>query len=166
MKPRILIERDGSVGFSSVWLKAVTAVDLTVHCIDSLIGERLPVDLAADFQRIDLDVPAPAYYLCGVTRPYVWDRNAHVLMVRATGAEHYVTMPGLSVTMFELRPVPVRLDWITDPGRYGHDRLFVTCRNLAAATWLHEQGGLEDRENPDRGRYRRPRSRPQRDSLF
>lgn len=164
--PRLLIERDGRVDHSSVWLKAVHAVDLEVHCINSLIGPRIPVDRAADFQRIDIEDVAPAYYLCAVSAPYRWDQNAHAFMFRAPGEEHTVTQPGLSVTMFGLRPMEIRPGWITDPARYGWDRLFTTCRNLQAATWLHQVGGLENRPNPERGRYARPRQRPQSSRLF
>lgn len=156
----ILLERTGEVEHSSIWLKAVTAVDLTHHCIESLIGERLPVDRHKQVQRIEVDVPAPAYYLCSVSQPYNLATNGHFFLFVAPGEEHEVEQPGLVATLFGLRHLPVQASWLQDPGQYGHDRYFTTCRNLQAAHFLHHQGGLDNRRNTERDRWRNKAPKP------
>jgi len=162
----MLIERDGSVQFSSIWLKGVTSVDLSKHCIDSLSGPRFGKaelkDTSGDFWRIELDEPCPAYYLCGVASPYVWEHNAHVLAFPDPGAEHEVIVPGLTVTLLGLRFLPVQASWISDPGRYKGDGYFTTCRNLQAAWYLHEQCGLDDKPNTENDYWRRRNARSRR----
>lgn len=163
----------GEGGWSSLWLKAVRTVDLSQHCIESFTGERIDVDRRAGFQRVDLTehMPAPAFYLCGVSYPYTWENNAHALLLPAPGEEHDVTdQPGLDLVLVGLRPVPQALtdgyiDW-THPK--SGQRLFHTCRNWRAAHFLRSELGLVDEVNPERKKFygRKTRtSRPQ-DQLF
>lgn len=65
--------------FMYIWLKSVDDVDLTKHCAKCLIGEynesinkhtRVNNNIQLDNEKI--------YYLCGVSKPYVWDNNFHL----------------------------------------------------------------------------------------
>jgi hypothetical protein len=155
--PTLFIYRTHPAAFGSLWLKTVDAVDLTVHCIDSLIGQRIRVDPKADDQAIPITVPARAYYLCGLPYPYRWEQNSHLLAVPAPGEEHEWGQPSFDVVLADLRPVPITPDWIDPADPHAEERLFATCRNWQAAWQLHREFGLANRPNPDRKTRRRPK---------
>jgi hypothetical protein len=157
--PSLFIYRTHGASFTSLWLKTVTAVDLRVHCIDSLIGDRIAVDRAVDFQGVQLDVAAPAYYLCGLPYPYRWEMNSHLLAVPAPGEEHEWQQPTFDVVLADLRPVPITEEWIDPADPHADERLYRTCRNWQAAWWLHRSEGLQNMPNPRPGSRSRPKAR-------
>jgi hypothetical protein len=137
---RLRIERISLVRHKYLWLKTVEAVNLAVHCYSSLVGQPLHVRRDAVEQEVWLP-DAPAYYLCGVTDPYQWALNSHVLLVPDTTApERTVTTPTLSVTMTGLRPLAIEESWLED--QYGGRRAYTTCRNLMGAWRLHKELGF------------------------
>jgi hypothetical protein len=140
---QVVIERRNRIWNKYLWLKTVTAVNLAVHCYSSLIGQPLHVHNQARRQTVYLP-EAPAYYLCGVTEPYRWKSNSHVLMLPGDPADDpvSVTTPSLRVTMTGLRPVEIDPDWLEDV--YGGQDAFTTCRNLQAAWMLHRDHGFEN----------------------
>ncbi len=138
---RVLIERTSRVWNKYLWLKTVEGVNLAVHCYSCLVGQPLHVDNRARTQTVHLP-EAAAFYLCGVTEPYRWALNSHVLMLpddAATGPV-CVTTPTLRVTMTGLRPVDITPDWLEDV--YGSRKAYTTCRNMMAAWLLHRQFGF------------------------
>jgi hypothetical protein len=158
-------------GWSSLWLKAVRTVDLTQHCIESFTGERIDVDRKAGFQRVDLTehMPAPAFYLCGVSYPYVWENNAHALLLPAPGEEHdVIDQPGLDLVLVGLRAVPEALgdEFIDWSHPKSGQRLFHTCRNWRAAHFLRAELGLVDEVNPERKKFYGRKTRKAQAPLF
>ena len=156
--PIIDAYNQGGDNFSSLWLKYVRAVDLSQHCIGSLIGERHEaIDRYAKAQVIFLNEhpPAPVYYLCGVTYPYVWSRNVHLMAIPAPGEQHEFKSSGFTFELYDLRPVEITRGAI-DPA-YPKAKLkeFFTCRNWQGAWWMHVELGLRDEVNPETAKWRK-----------
>lgn len=156
--PTITLHRRGD--FSSIWLKYVTGVDLDVHCIRSLIGGRHHgIELYARHQTLTLDqhTPTPlAFYLCGVSTPYDWRRNAHLAFVAAPGEtwSGEAAVPGLTVELTNAAPV---FGWgeqsIDTTHPYAGARLYRTCRNWQFAHELVNRLGIRPRRNPERSHW-------------
>jgi hypothetical protein len=153
MTRQLVIERTSSVWNKYLWLKTVHGVNLTVHCQASLIGPYQHVHNVA--RRQELRLPeAPAYYLCGVTEPYKWALNSHVMMVPDDTGEWLVAeTPTMRVAMWGVRPVPIGEEWLED--LYNGHRDYVTCRNLMGAWRLHKEFGLPN--NPQKATKLRKR---------
>jgi hypothetical protein len=141
--PQVHIERINRLWNKYLWLKVVNAVNLDVHCYNSLVGYPLHTNNRVRQQWLTLPV-GRAYYLCGVTEPYRWEQNTHLMWVPDPDATQpmTVTTPSLSVTMTGLRQVPITDEWLVDI--YGGRKAYVTCRNLQAAWLLHRDMGLEN----------------------
>ncbi|MBE6434827.1 MAG: hypothetical protein E7030_01305 [Akkermansiaceae bacterium] len=76
-----------SAPFSYLWLKHVTGVNLAVHCAHCLLGEYDPRIKANLTEVANITLPyAPYHYLCGVSRPYVWNRNFHLAFREKEGS--------------------------------------------------------------------------------
>jgi hypothetical protein len=144
------------------WLKEVTGVDLTQHCARSLRGAwRKDLSFAHDRWRdagmtepLVLSVrfePADAYYFCGVTDPYVWRRNAHLVFVadpNAVEAKVYrnngLTIETLGLTRVAFSEADINP---TDPNRLMAE--YRTCRNWQFAHWFAREHGIV---SPSQGR--------------
>jgi hypothetical protein len=160
MPKRVLqIVRDPDVEHSYLWCKTVTAVNLNVHCFHSLVGHTLSVDQEAVEQELVLP-EAPAWYLCGVTRPYRWALNSHVLLLPDPDAvtSRTVITPALYVTMWGLRAEEIT-DQAMNKDRYGNRANFVTCRNLQAAHLLRARHGFPEEPRRARTLARQQRAR-------
>jgi hypothetical protein len=169
-QPRIRITRRDD--FSSIWLKYVRGVDLDVHCINSLIGERQSgISLTADQQVLDLTEWAPpiAFYLCGVSVPYDWTRNAHLAFVAAEGEswEGEAAVRGLYVELQDAAPV---FGWgpqsIDESHPQAQTYLFKTCRNWQFAHEAAKRLNLTPRRNPDRSRWEPAEERAKRKGTY
>lgn len=138
--PVIEIASEGS--YSSLWLKYVTGTNPHVHCMASLTGRRSArLDAGAPWQRLELDEwAAPrAWYICAVSYPYVWVRNAHLAFESAPGErwEGPALVPELRVTVYDARPI---LGWgghsVPASAPHAEDPAYSTCRNWQFAWHL------------------------------
>jgi hypothetical protein len=138
------------------WLKEVTGVDLTQHCAKSLRGVwRKDLSFAHDRWRdagmsepLVLDVrfgPADAYYFCGVTDPYVWRRNAHLVFVPDPNAEepkvyqhNGLTIETLGLTRVSFSEADINR---SDPNKGRFE--YRTCRNWQFAHWFARERNRE-----------------------
>lgn len=148
MGPRIILNVNRT-GYSSLWAKYVYAVDLDVHCIDSLVGPR-----QQRLEKYDRDItfdqqPTPtAIYLCGVTYPYRWDMNLHILATPSEGSDVTIDVPGGKARLIDLRPHAIHNQDIPRDAPHAHDSKYTTCRNWQAAWMLHRRLRLENMVNP------------------
>jgi hypothetical protein len=137
MSAQLTLYREGAVR-KFLWVKAVRAVDLQVHCARSLVGEYLRIDRFAEEQTIQLPAAA-AWYFCGVTEPYEWAKNDHALLVPAPGETHEVYTHGYVLGIEGARPQPFGLEDVPldDPRVDARD--YRTCRNWQAAHQLQRR---------------------------
>lgn len=152
------LEYETTDSYSSVWIKYVRAVDLTVHCIDSLIGDRhRDVANKAKTQTIVLDeFEQPiAWYLCGVTYPYRWQDNAHLLAVPAPDEIHEYSTANLRLTLHNCKPLVIHPYAIDPSDNHAREYLFKTCRNWQAAWILHTEYAAPNMLNPEKQKWRK-----------
>lgn len=92
-----------SAPFRYLWLKYVRGIDLNVHCADCLLGDNSELvgpSLGLEGQDLSLDeYPGEIFYLCGVSKPYNWDRNFHLAFRVAPGEGFSFEEHGVSVTI-------------------------------------------------------------------
>lgn len=143
VRPRLRIERRGEPR-KYLWLKAVTGVDLEVHCADSLTGRYLSVDRQAWRQHVLLP-PAPAWYFCGVTDPFVWRHNDHALLIPDPGNHEQHTTQGYELTLWNVAATYPVEQMVPQGARHAEDPWYRTCRNWQAAHWLASRGRVPAR---------------------
>lgn len=130
--------------YSSIWLKYVNGVNLSTHCIESLVGGRQkPLDRHQLTERLELTQHRQplAWYLCGVTYPYRWTENAHLAFEYVPGAtwEGEATVPGLLVKLENCLPIEGwGPDSVPEGAEFSQDRQYATCRNWQFAWWLRQ----------------------------
>lgn len=173
--PTITIERlRGS--WSSLWLRYVEAVDLDVHCIDSLVGHRSQhPDRQRAIQTFNLDErPSPAaWYLCSVSAPYRWGDNGHALILPKPGHRQEHFSGNMAITLVNAAVLDITDRDVDALHKHAGDTRYRTCRNWQAAWILLEKLGLPERRQPQSTAYgqrsrrytKRPTIKPQA-SLF
>ena len=118
--------------FLYLWLKYVTDVDLSVHCARCLIGaysKRIDTKMT-EAQDIRLDeAPAKVYYLCGVSRPYMWVKNFHLAFREKEGATLEYESNGIHIIIENAERIEFGEEDIApdDPNR--RKKVYRTCRN-------------------------------------
>jgi hypothetical protein len=141
-RARLAICREGGIR-RYLWLKAVTGVDTDTHCAASLRGRYLGVDRRASEADLVLP-PAPAWYFCGVSDPYVWAANDHALILPAPGHTDELYTPGYVLSVENARFQPILTAAIPFGARHAEEPRYRSCRNWRAAHWLARYAGLPD----------------------
>ena len=119
-----------SAPVSYLWLKYVHGVDLSVHCAKCLLGEYEPAvnPHTPEFTNIELQ-PAPYYYLCGVSRPYVWYRNFHLAFKEKEGSILEVKRNGIHIILNNAEEVKFSQSDVDTSDPHAKSKSFYTCRN-------------------------------------
>ncbi len=119
-----------SAPFSYLWLKYVHGVDLNVHCAKCLLGsyEDAINPHTPEFINIELQ-PAPYYYLCGVSKPYVWYRNFHLAFREEEGSILEMKRNGIHIIILNAERVSFSQDDIDPTDPHAKSKSFYTCRN-------------------------------------
>lgn len=116
--------------FRYLWLKSVYNVDLSVHCAKCLKGVYCSsVTPHTNPIRNVMPIPAPFYYLCGVSRPYVWENNFHLAFVYSKGGHIDITRNGIHVVIDNATEFCFSSADIDMNDKNARKREFCTCRN-------------------------------------
>jgi hypothetical protein len=122
-----------------LWMKRVTGVDLAQHCQACLLGDWQR-GVGPELSTLRLDLAPGVYYLCGVTEPYRWARNAHLAVEWSQGSRELHEVEGLTCRLANFRRIRFGEGDIApdDPNRGRKE--FRTCRNWQFAHHLQRRG--------------------------
>lgn len=118
--------------FKYLWLKYVTGVNLAQHCARCLIGEysKLLHPYMVEGQDIPLtESRAKAYYLCGVSMPFVWSKNFHLAFVEKEGSILEVSENGIDIVIENAERIAITPDFIDATDMNAGKKAYSTCRN-------------------------------------
>ena len=132
-----------------VWLRYVSGLDLSHHCMKSLLGynDRRFRGFMRGIANAALD-QSKYYYLCGVDADWVWSKNMHIAFVEKQGSvieEENMLYKVRIRNAAKMEISTAYIDWDLPQAR---NRLFNTCRNWQFACMLHKI-------DPDLGRNQR-----------
>jgi len=131
-------------GFSGLWGKYVDGFDNTRHCIDCLIGERSKDITKHIATNTDIIIPLKegrVFYICGVTYPYVWENNFHLVVRGKDGAQAEGKM--FNGPVFQVKDAEA-VYFDDKPAREKYYHLgykFYTCRNFQFGVYYFEHLG-------------------------
>ena len=137
--------------YKILWLRYVNGVDLSNHCMKSLLGHndkrvrgfmrRLPENLRLEESRY--------YYLCGVDAEFVWARNLHLAFAYSCGEVLEVDNEFIRCRILNARRLEISdryIDWSLPQSR---NKYFNTCRNWWFANMIARSPGV--RHLPQQG---------------
>ena len=128
---------DVNAPFRYLWLKRVNGVDLSVHCARCLKGQYMDNISPRNPHHPEIELDNGVYYLCGVSLPYVWEKNFHVAFEYSEGEHVECSYNGISVVIENAKALPISEEFIdqTDPNAWRKE--YRTCRNWQFAHYLN-----------------------------
>jgi len=149
-------KQDVGGGWRYFWAKTVTGFDASIHCMQCLIGDRIegisPKLLTKGGKVGKRFKTGTMLYICGVSYPYIWDRNFHMpVRVKRGASSRARTYTGAIVTVEGAERIA-----FNDHAALAHfgqkGPRFLTCRNFqfAAQEFAHKGFSCEvvDVEGP------------------
>jgi len=135
----IYIKRlDVNASFRYLWLKHVIGVDLTQHCARCLKGTYVENISPRNSQHPEIELKNGVYYLCGVSLPYVWEKNFHLAFHYKEGAHIEYENNGISVVIENAERLPISEKFIDQTAPHAKNKQFYTCRNWQFAHYLNQ----------------------------
>lgn len=124
-----------------LWLRYIKAVDLSQHCMKSLIGHNdvRVRGFMGSIGRIELE-KAPYYYLCGVDVHFRWDLNLHVAFKECEGASFEIDDRFIKASFINAERIQITKDYIDWSLLHADDKAYNTCRNWWFANYLRSIG--------------------------
>ncbi len=115
--------------FMYLWLKTVDGVNLYEHCARSLVG-KYDNRVSADTKEIDnLKLENKIYYLCGVSKPYVWKNNFHLAFCPAKNKRIQVERNGVYIEIEGAEEILFNENDIISELPQSKRKEYYTCRN-------------------------------------
>lgn len=125
--------------FRYLWLKNVVGVDLTQHCARCLLGKYVENISPRTHSHPEIELRDGVYYLCGVSLPYVWDKNFHLAFSYCEGSRIEYENNGISVVIENAQRMPIMETYIDESHPKAWKKEFRTCRNWQFAHYLNKQ---------------------------
>lgn len=121
-----------------IWLRYVSGVDLSQHCMKSLVGENdKRIKWWVKALPINLDLrPAPFYYLCGVEVNWNWAKNLHIAFKEKEGSVIEIDDDFIKCRIINAERIPVTADYIDNTLPHANEKAYNTCRNWWFANYL------------------------------
>jgi len=123
--------------FMYLWLKHITGVNLNVHCAKCLIGEYVDAVNNRITTVNDITIDDGIYYLCGVSKPYVWDNNFHLAFEYSQGEVLDYCNNGIHITIENAKSLPISEKFIDVTNAKAKYKSYYTCRNWQFANYLN-----------------------------
>lgn len=135
--------------YKILWLRYVYGVDLSNHCMKSLLGHNEPKvrGFMREISNLKLK-ESKWYYLCGVDVNWRWTKNLHLAFVESTGSEIILDNEFINIHIVNARQLPINNTFINWRLPQAQNRLFNTCRNWWFANMIAKQGAYQLPEQP------------------
>ncbi len=134
----VFLDLEKSDYYHILWLKYVEDVDLSNHCMKSLLGvksRKVHPQYRSGLIKLD-ESNADYFYMCGVVYPWNWSNNFHCAFKRAEGKEFTYSFRGTTVHVINAEQIPISNKWINPMDALAKNRLYSTCRNWQFANWF------------------------------
>ena len=126
--------------FKYLWLKYIEEIDLSKHCQDTFvgltsrkIGTRFITGAIKEVEFNDIrlnEIRHPqAFYLCGVSEPYVWERNFHLAFIPKKGGRIVKSGRGIRLSIADAEEVKITPNFIDPTHPMARRKDFNSCRN-------------------------------------
>lgn len=120
-----------------LWLRYINGIDLSHHCMKSLIGKN---DSRVTWWATDLPTlvlpKAPFYYLCGVERHFNWAKNLHLAFREKEGSVIEIDDDFIHCRILNAERIPITPDYIDYSLPHADEKAYNTCRNWWFANYL------------------------------
>jgi len=124
------------------WLRAIKNVRIDTCCAKCFIGDKFNEIYEQTRYKseahIDFDIPkddaVKAYYLCGLSRGFVYDENTHVAFVPCEGQSIVIDNDKLHLEITDARQINFQ-DYVPSPeGQFTSEQRH--CRNWIFANYI------------------------------
>lgn len=127
--------------FMYLWLKSVEGVDLSQHCARCLKGEydnRISNSIES---AESIELSSEVYYLCGVSKPYVWKNNFHLAFKKSDNESDCVRVSrnGVEIEIEGAVEIAFSMKDVDEELPQAKKAEFRTCRNWQFAN-LYTRG--------------------------
>lgn len=125
-----------------LWLRYISGVDLSQHCMKSLLGhnDNRVYSFLKRMENLELS-EAKYYYLCGVDMNFDWNKNLHLAFRYSCGEILEVDNEFIRCRIINARRMEISdryIDWSLPQSRNRH---YNTCRNWWFANMIARSPG-------------------------
>lgn len=129
--------------YKILWLRYVNGVDLSKHCMYSLLGhnDRRIYPFMKKVWNLELK-ESRYYYLCGVDLNFDWNKNLHLAWRYSCGEVLEVDNEFIRCRIINARRMEISSRYIDWSLPHAHDRFYNTCRNWWFANMIARSPGV------------------------
>lgn len=130
--------------YKILWLRYIYGVDLSQHCMKSLLGHNDPRVRGYKKYLSGLNLEnARWYYLCGVEKNWRWEKNLHLAFVESEGSEIKIDNDFMTCHISNARQIKFDDSYIDWSLPHANDKYYNTCRNWWFANMIAKQGAYQ-----------------------
>jgi hypothetical protein len=120
------------------WLRYITGVDLTQHCMKSFLGtnDRRIQGYKRGYYDINLKEGYQYYYFCAVHEDWIWENNVHIAFRDKTGSRIIIDNERVTCLIENAEGIPIYNTSIDHNLPQASNKLFYTCRNWMFANMI------------------------------
>lgn len=117
--------------YKILWLRYVYGVDLSQHCMKSLMGhnDSRVRGYMKTISHLQITEEAPYYYLCGVEQTFDWNKNLHLAFSYSFGSVINIDNEFIKCRIINARRQEISNKYINWRLPESRDRYYNTCRN-------------------------------------
>lgn len=131
--------------YKILWLRYIRGVDLSNHCMKSLLGhnDKRVRGYMRYLHDLKLEEGVRWYYLCGVEENFTWVKNLHLAFEESPGSEIKLDNEFIKCHIVNARQLPITKDYIDWSLPQSRNQYFNTCRNWWFANMIAKQGAYQ-----------------------
>lgn len=134
--------------FTFLWLYYITGINLEEHCQKSFKGKLSKYINFDDKGHIEENIlldekESDYYYLCGGSKPYVWENNFHLAFKKKEGSVIDIDEHGIKVRIINAERILFSEEDIDKSYPHADEEKYYTCRNWQFAHYLNNHNVSE-----------------------